>query len=316
MKSRAHLLVAILLLAGASVAGAQSPGRQTANRAVHDLNFSEQEEHRLGADVSTRLRERYGVVQDAAVHRYVTLVGSVVAAGSARADLPWTFIVLDTEGVNAFSAPGGFVHITRGALALIGNESELAGVLAHEVGHVMARHTIRMIQKTRVEGGLANAATRGAFLEQVGKRLYAVTLASPFDRSDEMEADHIGVALANHAGYAPAGVGGFLAKLAERNAATLERSGMFASHADTRVRLDRLASEIRKYNFEATATGQARYAAAITYTPIAIDAVRAGAPGSVNPDRDARGGSNQAAVVVTVTAAEIAEFRRGLSWRP
>lgn len=198
--------------------------------------------------------------------------------------------MLDTDGVNVFSAPGGFVHITRGALVLIRDESELAGVLAHEVGHVMARHTLRMIHETRLERA--------------------------FDQGDEMEADRIAVALANHAGYAPAGLGAFLTRLAERNAASENRSGMFASRAEAQARLDRLTNEMRKHTFESTATGQARYTAAVGHTPIPIDAVEAGASGGVNPDRDARGGPNAAAVAVTVTPAEIAEFRRNLSWRP
>src|SRR6476646_4643497 len=70
--------------------------------------------------------------QKVPVHKYVTLVGSVLAKESERPSLPWTFIVLDTDGVNAFASPGGIIHITRGALGLITSEAELAGVLAHE----------------------------------------------------------------------------------------------------------------------------------------------------------------------------------------
>src|SRR5947207_9267920 len=97
-----------------------------------DINITEQEELQIGADVSAKVRQRFGVVQDAAVTKYVTLVGTNLAQQTERPKLPWTFIVLDTDGVNAFAAPGGFVHITRGALALIKTEAELAGVLAHE----------------------------------------------------------------------------------------------------------------------------------------------------------------------------------------
>ena len=89
------------------------------------------------------MRARYGVVQDAAVHRYVTLVGTLLAKTSTRPNLPFKFIVLDTDGVNAFAAPGGFIHITRGALALMASEAELAGVLAHEIIHVTEKHTIQ-----------------------------------------------------------------------------------------------------------------------------------------------------------------------------
>ena len=105
---------------------------------IRSLTFSDAEEQQLGSEISAKIRDKYGVVQDRAVHKYVTLVGSVLASASSRPNLKWTFVVLDTDGVNAFAAPGGFVHITRGALALIQNEAELADVLAHEIG---ARHS-------------------------------------------------------------------------------------------------------------------------------------------------------------------------------
>src|SRR5688572_28278410 len=87
-------------------------------KTVRSLKLTEEEERQLGSDVSAQLREKYGVVQDANVHRYVTLVGTLLTQRSSRPNLRWTFIVLDTDGVNAFAAPGGFVHITRGALGL------------------------------------------------------------------------------------------------------------------------------------------------------------------------------------------------------
>ena len=117
--------------------------------------------------VSEKIRTRYGVVQDASVHRYVGLVGIALAQGSTRPALPWTFIVLDTDGVNAFAAPGGYVHITRGALALIKNEAELAGVLGHEIIHVTEKHTIRAIQKSQaVQMGAAETLSGSAALMQ------------------------------------------------------------------------------------------------------------------------------------------------------
>ena len=116
---------------------------------VRDLQMTDAEEQQLGAAVSERIRTRYGVVQDAAVHKYLALVGGALAQGSTRPALPWTFIVLDTDGVNAFASPGGFVHITRGALGLIKSEAELAGVLAHEIGHVAHKHTVNAIKKNK-----------------------------------------------------------------------------------------------------------------------------------------------------------------------
>jgi predicted Zn-dependent protease len=300
-----------------------------ANRAIQDLKFTDAEELQLGSDVSSKLRDRYGVVQDPAIHKYVTLVGMQAAQHSSLASLKWTFVVLDTDGVNAFAAPGGFVHITKGALALCENEAELAGVLAHEIGHVMARHTIRAIQKTKVEGALAKAATRSAFLEGVGNRLYAATLENAFDRGDENEADKVAMSLANDAGYSPAGLSRFLTGLAERNKALKERSGLFASHPETTSRINDITKNIRSLGFKNVALVQQRYASSVPYRGSnafglsgmsAIGGQRsssstiasAGSRG-VNPDRDSRGGPIKSPVVVAVTAAEIAEFRKGIA---
>jgi len=105
--SRVHIASVVLACAGLGAtvpAGAQSIGQitkgiQQATKAWQDTKFTDAEEQQLGADVSAKLREKYGVVQDAAVHRYVTLAGSVLAERSSRPDLRWTFIVLDTDGV-------------------------------------------------------------------------------------------------------------------------------------------------------------------------------------------------------------------------
>ena len=341
MKSTIALSTALLLVGASPAAqlggglgrlGQAKEAVQKVNRAIQDLKFTDAEELQLGAAVSAKLRDRYGVVQDAAVHKYVALAGKVVAANSSSSHLNWTFIVLDTEGVNAFAAPGGFVHVTRGALGLIRNEAELAGVIAHEIGHIMARHTIRAIQKAKIEGALASAVTRSAFLEQVANRLYAMTLENAFDRGDELEADKVAVALANDAGYAPAGLSGFLESLDDRNASTAARSGLFASHPEIRARIDEMARAIRAHRFSKTALVQARYAQFVTFprpggsgsfglsglSPLGAEKTgsatiaSAGSRG-VNPDRDARGGPNKAQVLISISADEIVEFRKGIA---
>ena len=151
------------------------------------------EEIKLGTAISEKVRARFGVVQDPAVHKYVTLVGRTIADQTERPGLPWTFIVLDTDGVNAFASPGGFVHITRGAL----------------------------------------------------------------DRNDELDADKFSVSIAPKLAYAPATLADFLTRLDERNKDVPTRNGLFASHPETKERID----TIRKQAGSATgATGKARYA--------------------------------------------------------
>ena len=138
---------------------------------VRDIQMTDEEETKLGEAVSERIRQRYGVVQDPAIHKYVTLVGGVLAQASTRPGLHWRFIVLDTDGVNALAAPGGLVHITRGALSLIKSEAELAGVLGHEIIHVTEKHTIKAIQKGKMVqmGADETVGSAGVFNKLVDK---------------------------------------------------------------------------------------------------------------------------------------------------
>ena len=237
-----------------------------------DLNVTEEEERKIGEDVSAKIRQRFGVVQSAPVHKYVTLVGTVLARHSERPALPWTFIVLDTDGVNAFASPGGIVHITRGALGLIRNEAELAGVLAHEIGHVAHKHTVNAIRKNRAVQ-LATSETlsdRGPFLEKLANTAYEMVLENKFDRGDEMDADKVSVALTDKAGYAPGTLAAFLARLDERNKDQPAQNGLFASHPETRERID----AIRKMAGAKTgAAVDARYKGHIKYEPTSVTSI-------------------------------------------
>jgi len=249
---------------------------------VRDLQMTDAEEQELGAAVSERIRERYGVVQDADVHRYLALVGTALAQGSTRPALSWTFVVLDTDGVNAFAAPGGYVHITRGALALIKNEAELAGVLGHEIIHVTEKHTIRAIQKSKaVQMGAAETLSGSAgLMERVVTATYDNIVERGFGRAEENESDEMGVTLANKTGYAPNGLVGFLTTLKDRNKASKEKRGLFASHPEMQERLDRITKLVAAKKLTATATVQPRYAKNITYKPVPVTAIATVDPGA------------------------------------
>jgi beta-barrel assembly-enhancing protease len=249
-----------------------------------ELQISDAEEQQLGASVSERMRQRYGVAQDAKVHRYVALVGGVLAQASTKPNLPWTFIVLDTDAVNAFAAPGGFIHITRGALALIADEAELAGVLAHELIHVTERHTIRAIQKNKTiqMGADETLSGNAALLNKLTERVYLDIVEKGLGRGEENESDEKGVVIANTVGYAPQGLQRFLTRLQERNKDAKEKRGLFASHPEMKERLDRLAKQIQTAKLAATATVADRYHQNITYKPVpqtAIAVADAGAAG-------------------------------------
>ncbi len=286
------LLLAWMAMPGGAAKAASSPQigdklgsiLKKAQQASEDLKIDDQEEQALGADVSARIRERYGVVQDPAVTRYVSLVGTVLAQASSRPNLAWKFIVLDTDGVNAFAAPGGYIHITRGALGLIQTEAELAGVLAHELTHVTAKHTIRAVQKNKLVQVGANQSkiTRDSpiFKELVAKSTEIVMAG--FGRDDELEADQKGVRLANAVGYAPSALVDFLGRLADRNRSSASKQGLFASHPEMQDRIQRLRNQVSAEHLVSTATLGDRYHRFISYTAVdqtSIATVEAGAAG-------------------------------------
>jgi predicted Zn-dependent protease len=279
-------IVVIAMLAISAPAFAQLGGigrrvqqMQERKQQFDDMNITEAEEIKLGGDVSAKIRERFGVVQDAAVHKYVALVGTMLAEQTTRPKLPWTFIVLDTDGVNAFAAPGGFVHVTRGALALLKSEAELAGVLGHEIAHVASKHTVNAIQKSKaIQIGTSEASTsRNAFLGVLANHAYDMVLENSFDRGDELDADKDGILLAQKAGYAGTGLSEFLARLAERNKGQAEKNGLFASHPETQERITKVK---QLAGSRPGAVVAARYAAAIKYQPTELTKVATVVEGS------------------------------------
>jgi predicted Zn-dependent protease len=296
MKQSIILLIAVLTLAApahAQLAGLLNKAQQAkdAKDKLDALNISDEDERKLGEQVSAKLRERFGVVQSAPVHKYVTLVGMTLAKQSERPALNWTFVVLDTDGVNAFASPGGIIHITRGALGLITSEAELAGVLAHEIGHVAHKHTANAIRKNKaVQLGTSEMlADKALFLDKLADKAYEMVLENKFDRGDEMDADKVSVTLTEKAGYAPGTLATFLTRLAERNKDQPAQNGLFASHPETKDRIE----AIRKLAGAKTgATVEARYKENIKYTPTAVTAIAtvedgaSGLTGSTAPAKD------------------------------
>ena len=244
--------------------------KATTVKKLSDARVTDAEEQQIGQEVSDKMVEVFGVYQDANVTKYVTLVGAVLAQASIRPNLDWQFVVLDTEGVNAFAAPGGFIHITKGLLGLMKNEAELAGVLAHEITHVTEKHTVNSIRNGNLVSATSDEVSASGGMTQslitkFAEKAYSDVLNNKFSRDDENEADTKGVALANKVGYSPSGLSSALNKLVERNKAVSEPNGLFASHPQMKDRLANLDKVIKQQNLAATATVQARYAKNITF---------------------------------------------------
>lgn len=168
-------------------------------------NPSDAEEEALGREVAGRLLAAAPLVKDPAVQKYVNQIGVYVAQQSERPQLHWTFGVIASDDINAFAAPGGYIFITRGLYRMLENEAELAGILGHEITHVIKRHHVKLLQKTRLLAkgkDLLLASQKNATVQELagnGAELYARSL----DKEAEFACDRYGVEYAARAGYEP-----------------------------------------------------------------------------------------------------------------
>lgn len=196
--------------------GVRTDAANAADGAIPLLgNPTDGDEEKLGREVAGRLLGAAPLVKDEALQRYVNKVGRHVAAQSSRPDLRWTFGVIESPSVNAFAAPGGYIFVTRGLYTLLQSEAELAGVLAHEIGHVNARHHVRLMQKQRVvamgQDALLKKAGNATVKALVGNG--AEILSRSLDKESEYEADRLGVYYATRAGYDTYGLAAVLDRL-------------------------------------------------------------------------------------------------------
>jgi predicted Zn-dependent protease len=256
--------------------------------------MSEKEERSLGEQTSLALRTRFGVVQDAKVTKYVTLVGSALAAQSSRPNLDWKFIVLDTDAVNAFAAPGGLIHVTRGLLGFARNEAELAGVLGHEITHVTEKHAVHFVEHSNQASVAADAAGEKGYtadvIAKLSEKLGHFLLDNQYDQGQEDQSDEIGVQLANKLGYDPHGLQDVLKRLDARNSGRNDKNGWFSSHPATKDRIANVQKVIDKNKLSANATVEGRYKENIPYeakpiTAIAMDT--SGASGLASGEKKA-----------------------------
>jgi predicted Zn-dependent protease len=207
------------------------------------------QEAELGAGVASNLLGAAPLVNDPDLQRYVNRVGLWLALQTERSDVTWRFGVLETTDLNAFATPGGYIFVTRGLLSIMRTEAELAGVLAHEIAHVLQKHHLNAIQKNAATGIGADAL--GIFLDQkasglkrealgklvgTGTELYARGL----DRDDELEADRMGVVIAARAGYDPYGLAAVLQRLDAVNPEAGPAALMFKTHPKPADRLQAL----------------------------------------------------------------------------
>jgi predicted Zn-dependent protease len=202
-------------------------------------------ERAIGESVSLVLTNQYGVTNNEQLSKYVVLVGQTIASRTPRADQPWVFGVLDTDKVNAFSGPGGYVWITRGAIMKMQDESELAGVLAHEVGHIIKHHGLDAAK----QAGLTDAFVTGVGsvnganqLNDTTDKLTDLIGKQVFTEPQEFEADLESVKYTAAAGYDPNGFLRFLQRIrAEQKAGGAD---LFSTHPGLDDRIKKVTNAI------------------------------------------------------------------------
>lgn len=222
---------------------------------------STKEEIEIGGKLISGLLGAAPLVDNSRLQRYVNDVGFWVAAQSKRKDLPWSFGVIDSEGINAFAAPGGYIVITLGLFNLLENEAQLAGVLAHEISHVVRKHHLKALQKTMKREfwsdltiktvGDTKDREKLSQLINAGVQLYTTGL----DRKYEYDADLRGVVLAARAGYDPYAMLDVLTTIDSINPAAEALTVMMNTHPPTHERLSKLAAKMDG-RMDSFATGQ------------------------------------------------------------
>jgi predicted Zn-dependent protease len=254
---RVLVLLAMLVAAGSAHAQFRMPNIdinkmvdtvKNVGKAVKDIN--EPEEIAIGKDVASRLLGAAPLVANPGLQRYVNHVGRWLAVQTERPDLPWQFGVLDSPNVNAFAVPGGTIFITRGLLERMRSEAELAGVLGHEIAHVLRKHHLKAIQKG-AQSALAGDAAAAALRDRAGPardKLIAFSTemySRGLDKSDELEADRLGVVIAARGGYDAYGLPSVLQTLQAMNAQDSALALMFETHPAPAERLDSLSEKMQ-----------------------------------------------------------------------
>jgi predicted Zn-dependent protease len=268
MKSFALMRVAALVLPLLLAGCATNPVTGNPNF----VTMSESQEVQIGRSEDPKVRQEYGAYDSAALQQYVNEVGQKLARHSHRPNLEYHFLVVDSPEVNAFALPGGYVYITRGILAYLNSEAELAAVLGHEIGHVTARHSVQQISA-------ATAAQVGASLLQIfvpqtsgglgdtAVNLLGNALLSGYGREHELEADRLGSEYLARTGYDPQAMVRVVGVLKNQEVFDAEVAkqegreprayhGLFASHPDNDTRLQQVVGEAAHFKPATTRTAR------------------------------------------------------------
>jgi predicted Zn-dependent protease len=218
---------------------------------------SQQQEIEIGQSNVAQINQQLPIINDAEANRYINVLGDSIAHLTSRADLPWTFYIVNSPEINAFAVPGGYIYVNRGLIEHTQKMDQLAGVLGHEIGHVVMRHSVKQMNQmsaANVGVGIACVLT-SVCNSQVGQTAINVAgtaVFAKFSRDDEKEADDVGIENVVRAHINPQGIPEmFQILLDTRTSNPGLVDGWFASHpteedriADTQARINAISPAV------------------------------------------------------------------------
>ena len=222
---------------------------------------STQQEVQLGQQYAAQVDSQLPILHDAALDRYINLLGDSIAHVTSRADLEWHFAIVNTDVVNAFALPGGFIYVNRGIIEHADKMDELAGVMAHEIGHVVKRHSVKQMQQAQganigvtLTCILTNVCESQAAQEAIN--VGGTLVFARFSREDEAQADEEGFQYLVKAGISPLGMVSFFQKLVqmEQESGGSTAPAWFSDHPLTQDRIADIQSMVNQLPSSALGT--------------------------------------------------------------
>ncbi len=243
------ILIILLLASPAVSSDARSRVSEHANQDI--LQDDIKAEVQFGRDLAARILANHPLLNDPTTQYYINLVGNSVAMAAGRPELKFYFAVVESDEVNAFAIPGGYIFITSTALNKMKNEAELAGVLGHEVGHIISRHMVKELNIKGEDGstmaglsaviGGSTASFREAF-DKALDRAIDILVHRGYKAADELEADQMGIILSAFAGYDPNGLKNFIERVKFFEPPSSDHSG---DHPIYKVRVDAIDEALK-----------------------------------------------------------------------
>lgn len=204
--------------------------------AIAACDVSKDEEVAIGAETSQRIQTQLPVVNDPYITSYINELGDTIASRTSRADLDWHFFIINSHQVNAFALPGGFIYVNRGLIEATERVDQLAGVLGHEIGHVIQRHSVEQMQNQQKIGAVAEIACTltdlcQSPLGQAAINIGGTAVIARYSRADELEADSEAVANVLKVNIDPEGIPSlFEVLMQQRQREPTVVEGWFSTH--------------------------------------------------------------------------------------